>query len=319
MDQLMVDAGDRPVEVGDEVVLLGRQGDEEITATEWAERLGTSRTRSSAGIGPRVPRRYVVSVVRSGRGRGGRRGRGGGGRRRARSTAPSAPSSAACASGPTPTPGRSARSCSTRPAASRATTSAASSPSARGEGPTVLLSHGVTLTSRVWVKQFAALPERGVRVVAFDHRGHGESLVGDSGHSDLEPRLGRPHRGRGSRPARRRPRRSLDGRDRGAGVRDRAPRGRRASACAGIVLLSTLARTHAAAARAACVRAAEHVVGGFDLAAFMERPELGTALARYRIRAGSAGEPRRADPRRCSRAARPRRPGWRRWRCSAST
>ena len=54
---------------------------------------------------------------------------------------------------------------------------------ARGEGPTVLLSHGVTLTSRVWVKQFAELPELGFRVVAFDHRGHGESLAGDSGHS----------------------------------------------------------------------------------------------------------------------------------------
>ena len=37
----MVDVGDVPVEAGDEVVLIGRQGDDEITATEWAERLGT--------------------------------------------------------------------------------------------------------------------------------------------------------------------------------------------------------------------------------------------------------------------------------------
>ena len=36
MDQLMVDVGDAPVEAGDEVVLIGRQGDAEITATEWA-------------------------------------------------------------------------------------------------------------------------------------------------------------------------------------------------------------------------------------------------------------------------------------------
>jgi len=59
MDQLMVDAGDSPVEVGDEVVLLGRQGDEEITASEWAGRLGTIAYEIVSGIGPRVPRRYV--------------------------------------------------------------------------------------------------------------------------------------------------------------------------------------------------------------------------------------------------------------------
>jgi len=58
MDQLMVDAGAGPVEVGDEVVLLGRQGDEEITATEWAARLGTIAYEIVSGIGPRVPRRY---------------------------------------------------------------------------------------------------------------------------------------------------------------------------------------------------------------------------------------------------------------------
>jgi alanine racemase len=59
MDQLMVDCGDAPVEVGDEVVLIGRQGDGEVTATEWAERLGTIAYEVVAGIGPRVPREYV--------------------------------------------------------------------------------------------------------------------------------------------------------------------------------------------------------------------------------------------------------------------
>jgi alanine racemase len=59
MDQLMVDVGDAPVEVGDDVVLLGRQGDEEITAGEWAHRLGTIAYEIVAGIGPRVPRQYV--------------------------------------------------------------------------------------------------------------------------------------------------------------------------------------------------------------------------------------------------------------------
>ena len=59
MDQLMVDVGDDPVEVGDEVTLIGRQGDAEVTAEEWAERLGTIGYEIVCGIGPRVPRRYV--------------------------------------------------------------------------------------------------------------------------------------------------------------------------------------------------------------------------------------------------------------------
>ena len=58
MDQLMVDVGDDPVEVGDEVVLLGAQGGDAITAEEWAARLGTIAYEVVTGIGPRVPRRY---------------------------------------------------------------------------------------------------------------------------------------------------------------------------------------------------------------------------------------------------------------------
>ncbi len=58
MDQLMVDVGDGRVDVDDEVVLIGRQGDEEITATEWAERLGTIPYEVVCGIGARVPRGY---------------------------------------------------------------------------------------------------------------------------------------------------------------------------------------------------------------------------------------------------------------------
>jgi pimeloyl-ACP methyl ester carboxylesterase len=149
---------------------------------------------------------------------------------------------------------------------------------ARGDGPTVLLSHGVTLTSRVWVKQFAELPEAGVRVVAFDHRGHGESLVGESGHSvsnlgwDLRTVL-----------------EGLDLRD--VVVVGHSMGGVAVQAFAiehpdvvrervrGIVLLSTLARTQLSNSRR-LRGAAERMVGGFDLGAFMERPELGTALAR---------------------------------------
>jgi alanine racemase len=59
MDQLMVDVGDAAVEVGDEVVLLGRDGDAEITAEEWADRLGTIGYEIVCGIGRRVPRTYL--------------------------------------------------------------------------------------------------------------------------------------------------------------------------------------------------------------------------------------------------------------------
>jgi alanine racemase len=59
MDQVMIDAGDVPVEAGDEVVLLGRQGDQEITADEWADRLGTINYEVVCVFGPRLPRRYL--------------------------------------------------------------------------------------------------------------------------------------------------------------------------------------------------------------------------------------------------------------------
>lgn len=53
----------------------------------------------------------------------------------------------------------------------------------RGSGPAIVFSHGVTLSVRVWVKQFEDLPQRRFRTIAFDHRGHGDSECGDSGHS----------------------------------------------------------------------------------------------------------------------------------------
>lgn len=59
MDQLMVDCGDAPVAPGDDVVLIGRQGDERITADDWATSLGTISYEIVCGIGPRVPRRYI--------------------------------------------------------------------------------------------------------------------------------------------------------------------------------------------------------------------------------------------------------------------
>jgi alanine racemase len=59
MDQVVIDCGapgHSPVAVGDEVVLIGRQGDEEITADEWAGLLGTISYEVLCNIGPRVPR-----------------------------------------------------------------------------------------------------------------------------------------------------------------------------------------------------------------------------------------------------------------------
>ena len=63
MDQTMVDLTDlvahgaRP-KVGDEVVLIGRQGSEEITAEEVARKLGTINYEVVCGISKRVPRLY---------------------------------------------------------------------------------------------------------------------------------------------------------------------------------------------------------------------------------------------------------------------
>jgi alanine racemase len=61
MDQLMVDCGDDDgVHVRDEVVLFGTQGDEEISAWEWAARLDTIAYEIVCGVSTqRVPRRYL--------------------------------------------------------------------------------------------------------------------------------------------------------------------------------------------------------------------------------------------------------------------
>ena len=59
MDQIVVDCGDdSTVRAGDEVVLIGRQGDEEVTVDEWADRLDTIGYEVVCGIGARVPIRY---------------------------------------------------------------------------------------------------------------------------------------------------------------------------------------------------------------------------------------------------------------------
>ncbi len=65
MDQLVVDVGDLEVQVGDEVVLIGVQGEHRITADEWAERLGTIAYEIVCGISARVPRTVPGVVHRS--------------------------------------------------------------------------------------------------------------------------------------------------------------------------------------------------------------------------------------------------------------
>jgi alanine racemase len=59
MDMTLLDVTDAGAELGDEVVLLGRQGEEEITATELAAHAGTISWEILCHLGLRLPRRYV--------------------------------------------------------------------------------------------------------------------------------------------------------------------------------------------------------------------------------------------------------------------
>ncbi|MCW3159159.1 alanine racemase [Micropruina sonneratiae] len=64
MDQTMVDLGpETSVRVGDEVVLVGRSGEEEITATELADLMGTIPYEVTCLITPRVTRDYLPALA----------------------------------------------------------------------------------------------------------------------------------------------------------------------------------------------------------------------------------------------------------------
>jgi non-heme chloroperoxidase len=52
-----------------------------------------------------------------------------------------------------------------------------------GQGRPIVLVHGVTLSTRTWVRQYEPLSARGYRVIAIDQRGHGDSSLGDAGHA----------------------------------------------------------------------------------------------------------------------------------------
>jgi alanine racemase len=62
MDQLMVDCGDDPVQAGEEVVLIGRQGELHLTADDLAGWTGTINYEVVCGVSERVPREYVSSL-----------------------------------------------------------------------------------------------------------------------------------------------------------------------------------------------------------------------------------------------------------------
>ena len=59
MDQIMIDCGNDDVQVGDEAVLIGKQGEGQITANDWARQMGTIGYEIVCGISARVPRNYL--------------------------------------------------------------------------------------------------------------------------------------------------------------------------------------------------------------------------------------------------------------------
>lgn len=62
MDMVMIDVTEIPeAAVGDEVVLIGRQGADQITAADLSEWTGTIAYETLCAIGPRVPRVYQAS------------------------------------------------------------------------------------------------------------------------------------------------------------------------------------------------------------------------------------------------------------------
>ena len=59
MDQFVVNGGDGELAAGDDVCLIGRQGDAAVTADDWANWLDTINYEIVCGVGRRVPRVYV--------------------------------------------------------------------------------------------------------------------------------------------------------------------------------------------------------------------------------------------------------------------
>ena len=58
MDQVLADIGNANINIGDEVVLIGKQGDEEITVYELAKRINTIPYQITTSLLSRIPRIY---------------------------------------------------------------------------------------------------------------------------------------------------------------------------------------------------------------------------------------------------------------------
>jgi alanine racemase len=61
MDQMMIDCGHDEVVIGEEAVLIGRQGTECISANKWARQVDSIGYEMVCGISARVPRNYLRS------------------------------------------------------------------------------------------------------------------------------------------------------------------------------------------------------------------------------------------------------------------
>jgi len=59
MDAVLIDCGDDGIQVGEEAVLIGTQGEHTILANDWARLGGTIGYEVVCGISSRVPRVYL--------------------------------------------------------------------------------------------------------------------------------------------------------------------------------------------------------------------------------------------------------------------
>ena len=59
MDQIMIDVGNAKVNVGDEVVLIGKSKSKNISAWEISDSIGTIPYEVTCAVSSRVPRKYI--------------------------------------------------------------------------------------------------------------------------------------------------------------------------------------------------------------------------------------------------------------------
>lgn len=59
MDHTLVDVGDLPVQMGDEVILIGKAGNLEITADDWANWMNTINYEVTSQLSARIERVYI--------------------------------------------------------------------------------------------------------------------------------------------------------------------------------------------------------------------------------------------------------------------